>query len=182
MSIHQTAKKIIEALLFSSNEPIALEKIHEIIQTFYQFSSTEILILLNELQESYNLEDKPIQLDIISSGYIFRTKPIYRPYIEQLKGQKKPEKLSIAAIEVLAIVSHKQPITKSTIDAIRGVDSGNVIHSLLEKDLLIQLGKEESLGRPMLYGASQKFLQHFGIKSFAELKELKNLSTNLEPV
>lgn len=166
MNLKQQATLIIEALLFSSDEPLSLEKIQEILQTFYLFPLQEI----KEMVESLKTQNHAYQLDLCSGGYLFRTNIIYRPYIEKLKGMKRREKLSIAAIEVLAIVSHKQPITRSSIEAIRGVDSSNVLHALIEKELIEQVGKEESPGRPPLYSVTKKFLQHFGLKDFTELK------------
>jgi segregation and condensation protein B len=169
MELQQTATNILKALLFSSAEPLFLDKIQEIMKTFHPFSLEEIKELLNSLKEHYSSEDEVLQIDEVSNGFLLRTKLIYRPYIEKLKGVKRPEKLSLASIEVLAIVSHKQPITRSSIEAIRGVDSSNIIHSLVEKELLVSLGKEETLGRPTLYGVTSKFLQYFGLKNLTEL-------------
>lgn len=169
MELTNTAINIIKALLFSSAEPLSIEKIHEILKGFNEFSLKEIENLLVELKNTYSAEDEVLQLDELANGYILRTKLIYRPYIEKLKGIKRPEKLSIAAIEVLAIISHKQPITKSSIESIRGVDSSNIIHSLVEKDLITCLGKDESIGRPSLYGVTPKFLQYFGLKNINDL-------------
>ncbi len=175
MELAKTAKQIIEALLFSSAEPLPLEKIHEIIQSFHPFTLIEVKELLTSIKEKYAREDQALQLDEVSNAFILRTKLIFRPYIEKLKGIKRQEKLSMAAYEVLAIISHKQPITRASIDAIRGVDSSNIVYSLIDKELIHSMGKEESLGRPTLYGVTSKFLSHFGLKN---LEDLPAKSTN----
>ena len=175
MELAKTAKQIIEALLFSSAEPLNLEKIHEILSAFHPFTLDEVREFLKSIQEKYSRDDQSLQIDEVSNAFILRTKLIFRPYIEKLKGIKRQDKLSQAAYEVLAIISHKQPITRASIDAIRGVDSSNIVCSLVDKELIHSIGKDESLGRPTLYGVTPKFLTHFGLKN---LEDLSIKSTN----
>jgi segregation and condensation protein B len=172
MNKSNCAKQIIESLLFSTNEPINIEKITEILTFFHPYTQTDVKMLIEEIRNRYLHEDHYLQLDEIDCCYVFRTKPLFRPYIEKLKGVKKPEKLSNAALEVLAIIAHKQPITKSHIESIRGVDSSNLIHGLLEKELIEVIGKDESPGRPLLFGTTFKFLQYFSLKTIEEIPKI----------
>ncbi|MDR3625055.1 MAG: SMC-Scp complex subunit ScpB [Chlamydiales bacterium] len=168
----QHAKRVIEALLFSSSDPLSLQKIHEILQDFYPYSEIETKEFINLLKENYTHHQHAFQLDEIAGGYILRTSTAFSPYIEKLRGHKRTEKLSQAGIETIAIIAHKQPIARSAIEAIRGVDSSGILHTLLEKELIEIVGKQEVPGRPSLYGVTKKFLHYFGIKSIQELDSL----------
>jgi segregation and condensation protein B len=165
----QQAKKIIEALLFASNEPLSIHKIQEILEIFSPFSISAIKEILEALGQFYRSSDSSFHLYEIAGGYILRTAEIYRPYVEKLHGGKRSEKISQATMEVLAIIAYRQPITKAQIEGIRGVDCSNAIHSLIERELIEQVGKSETPGRPSLYATTFRFLKHLGLKSLEEL-------------
>lgn len=163
-------KRVIEALLFSSSDPLSLTKIKEIVQGILPLGKREIRKMVEELRQEYITTRRAFQLEEIAEGYVLRTFEEYAPYIEQLYRQKRGEKVSSAATEVLAIIAFKQPITRPQIDAIRGVDSSGILMQLLERQLIEAVGKLEAPGRPTLYGTTKEFLKHFGLKDLSSLK------------
>lgn len=163
------AKKIIEALLFSSNAPLPLQRIREILLNLHSFKPKEVIDLIHELKQDYQKEERPLQIEEIAEGYLIRTTEAYSQYVEQLYRDKKGERLSQAAREVLSIVAFKQPVTKPQIEAIRGVDSAATVQLLVEKELIEPAGQAQAPGRPTLYAVSNRFLRHFGLKSVDEL-------------
>lgn len=170
---HREIKRILEALLFSSSEAVPLEKLREVISATYPIRSRELANLLDELGEEYNQEGRGFQLDQIAGGYLLRTTCQMRPYVEQLHQDRRGEKLSQAATEVLAVVAFRSPITRREIEKIRGVDCSGTVAALLERGLIEPVGRRETPGKPIEYGVTKQFLQHFG------LKDLKSLSNNL---
>lgn len=165
---HAFAKRIIESLLFSSNEPVPLRKLKEILQTVYPYSTEQVKELIYALREDYAEQNRAFQVEEIAKGYLLRTCADYHPYIHRLLKHTRPDKLSQAALEVLAIIAYRQPITRPQIDEIRGVDSSGIIHTLLDRLLIEQSGKLEVPGRPTLYCVTSHFLQHFGLKDREE--------------
>lgn len=166
------AKLILEALLFSSSEPLSLSKLKEIVENFHPFSAEKIRQLLCELGENYRLLGTSFQLFEIAEGYLLRTSEAFHPYVEKLQSVKRAEKLSRAAIEVMAIIAYRQPVTRGQIEGIRGVDCSAMLSSLLEKKLIVQVGKLEVAGRPPLYGTTSEFLNHFGLSNLEQLPKL----------
>ncbi len=162
-------KKVMEALLFSSSEPIPLVKFREILQPFCPLTPRQLKELLEELRQDYISQQRSFHLEEIAQGFLLRTHPEYAPYIETLHRNRRGEKLSHAGCEVLAIVAHRQPITRSQIDAIRGVDSSGTLSLLIERQLVESIGRLEAPGRPLLYGTTSSFLQHFGLKNLDQL-------------
>lgn len=163
-------KRVLEALLFASSEPLNLLKIREIITQVHPIKPKQIKRLLEELKQDYLSQQRAYSLQEIAQGYVLRTHIEYAPYLELLFRQKRGEKLSPASTEVLAIIAYRQPITRPQIDAIRGVDSSGVIAQLLERGLIEYQGKLEAPGKPSLYGTTKNFLKHFGLKDLTELK------------
>ncbi len=167
--VRKHAKKIIEALLFAANTPLSVHKIRDILQNFYPFKSKDVIDLLHGYKQDLVSEERPLQLEEIAGGFMLRTREDYADYVGRLYRDKKAERLSQAAREVLAIVAFKQPITKPQIEAVRGVDSSATVQMLIEKELVEPVGQAEAPGRPMLYAVSSRFLQHFGLKSVEDL-------------
>lgn len=163
-------KRIIEALLFSAVDPLSLEKIKEIIHSTYPLSLKELQSYIEELKEEY--KERAFQIAEVGGGLILRTVKEMHPYLELLHLNRRGEKLSKAAAEVLAIVAYKEVITRAEIDKIRGVDSSGTLHCLLERDLVEIVGRLEGPGRPSQYGITKRFLRHFGLKSKEDLKPL----------
>lgn len=168
------AKRIVEALLFSSHEPISFQKLREILETKLVFKPKFLHDILEDLQEEYIDQNRAFRLEEVAQGYVLKTCIEYAFFIDELHRNKRTEKLSLAASEVLAIIAYKQPITRPQIESIRGVDSSGTLQSLLERELVQEAGKLEAPGRPTLYQVTERFLLHFGLK---DLKELPPLNT-----
>lgn len=166
-------KRIVEALLFSSNIPLTFAKIREVTDSFYALKPRKIKEILEDLQMEYITQQRAFRLEEIAQGYILRTSEAYSPYIELMNRNKRTEKLSHAAAEVLAIIAYKQPITRPQIDAIRGVDSSGTLYNLLERQLIEAVGKLEAPGRPTLYSITKDFLIHFGLRDLKDLPLLQ---------
>lgn len=162
-------KRIIEALLFVSHEPVSFNKIREVLDSIEPLKPRQIQDLLQEMAEEFVLQQRAFRLEEIAQGFILRTCKEYGPYIDLLFHNKRTEKLSPAAAEVLAIIAYRQPITRSQIEAIRGVDSSGVVQSLLERQLIEAVGRMEAPGRPNLYNITPYFLKHFGLRDLTEL-------------
>ncbi|PIU42002.1 MAG: SMC-Scp complex subunit ScpB [Candidatus Omnitrophica bacterium CG07_land_8_20_14_0_80_42_15] len=169
----EEAKKVIEALLFASNKPVSINNFSEILE---DIDSREIRELLNELKKEYEDTQKPVSITEIAGGFQFATDPYYAPWIRKLYKQDKHSRISMPALETLAVIAYRQPITRSEIEAIRGVNVDGVIHSLLERALIKTCGRKETAGRPILYSTTTEFLKHFGLNSLNELPKLKEFS------
>lgn len=172
-------KGVIEALLFASSEPITFEKIREIVEGVHPLKPRTIRTLIQELADEYITQRRSFRLEEIAQGFLLRTCEEFSPYIDILYRNKRGEKLSHPAAEVLAIIAYKQPITRPQIDAIRGVDSSGTIYSLLERQLIEPVGRLEAPGRPTLYGITKDFLKHFGLR---DLCELPGMSEQSKPI
>jgi len=166
-------KRIIEALLFATSKPLSLKALSELLP---EWTMEELKKAISELIEEWKRFNLSFGLQEVGEGYQFRTFPEYSIWIRRLK-KVLPIKLSQAALETLAIVAWKQPISRGEIEEIRGVDSGHVLGVLLEKGLIKPVGRKEAPGRPLLYGTSEKFLELFGLRSLKDLPSLKELET-----
>ncbi|MEQ8360946.1 MAG: SMC-Scp complex subunit ScpB [Cytophagales bacterium] len=169
----------IESLIFCAREPITIEEIRSCLTEMFDAEVPEKDI--NESIEisikKYSDEEFPFEIVKSGGGYQFLTKPSYQASISILLKQKSKKRLSQSAIETLSIIAYKQPITKSGLEAIRGVGCDYTIQKLLEKELIAIKGKAESVGRPILYGTSDRFLDYFGINSLSELPTIKDFKT-----
>lgn len=157
-------KRVIEALLFSSADPLPLTKIREITDAIFPIRPKELKEIVEELKEEYSSERRAFSLDEVAEGYVLRTHEEFAPYIRLLLKGRRGEKVSPAGAEVLAIIAYRQPITRAEIDAIRGVDSSGTLMQLIERQLIEPKGKLEVPGRPTIYGTTKEFLMHFGLK------------------
>ena len=162
-------KRVVEALLFASSEPLSLMKIREVTDTISPLRPRQLRQILEELKQEYLSQQRAFKLEEMALGYVLRTYEEYAPYLDLLHRQRRGEKLSYASTEVLAIIAYRQPITRPQIDAIRGVDSSGSLMQLLERQLIDTMGKLEAPGRPTLYGTTREFLKHFGLKDLSEL-------------
>ncbi len=160
---------LLEALVFASDSPVRAGELARRSQAPLK----EVKRLLGELRTSF--QGRGIQLDEVGGAWVFRTNPVYAPFVRELTGQK-PIKLTRAQIETLSILAYRQPITRPEIDDIRGVDSGPVLKMLLERDLIKILGKKDEPGRPILYGTTTQFLEFFGIPSLKDLPTLREFT------
>jgi len=164
-------KSIIESLIFASDTPISIGKIWEIIDGPDRKTLRD---LITELMEEYQTMNRGFFLKEVAGGYQFRTRPEYSEWVKKLK-KSKPLKLSQAALETLAIIAYKQPVTRSEIEYIRGVDLGGILRSLHDKKLIRILGKKEVPGRPLIYGTSKRFLEVFALKDLSSLPTLREI-------
>ncbi len=172
---HHQVKRIIEAILFSSPQPVGFIKLREIIESAHPLKPRQLRELILELQFEYLTQKRSFRLEEIPDGFVLRTCEEFCPYVELLFRNKRTEKLSQAAAEVLAIIAYKQPITRPQVEAIRGVDSTGTVQNLLERELIEITGRLEAPGRPSLLGVTQKFLAHFGLKDRTELPPIEEL-------
>ena len=163
----------LEALLFVASEPISKGQIAEALE----LKIREVDLLLSNLEEHYNDETRGLRLQKFSGKYQLITSPECASIIEKFLGLEATTKLSRAALEALAIVAYRQPVTRPAIDAIRGVNSDGVIRSLLNKGLLEETGRADGPGRPILYQTSMDFLCHFGLSSIDELPPLESVES-----
>ena len=130
---------------------------------------------MNELNEKYSSSDSSFKIVPIAGGYVFGTKHEYAKYVGYLSSEKTKRRLSQAALETLAIIAYKQPITKPEIEAIRGVNTDYMINTLLEKSLITIKGRSETIGRPLLYATTQEFLMYFGINKISDLPKPREI-------
>lgn len=171
----------VEALIFASERPITLpELVDHVGQTLEMAIEPErIEACIEAVREKYETDFYPFQLREIGGGYQFLTKKAFHKTVLQLNGDKHIKKLSASAMETLAIIAYKQPITKSDIEFIRGVSADYSIQKLLEKELIIIVGRnEEAVGKPLLYSVSRHFMDYLGINSPAQLPQLKEINTD----
>ena len=164
-------KAALEALLFIGGDPISLKQMKQVIE---EVANPDILEALEELKQSYEEEGRGLQIIEVAGGYQMATREEVAPILKRLEKVKAPNKLSRSALETLAVISYKQPMTRGEVEAIRGVDSAYVIRSLLERRIVKIVGRREGVGRPMLYGTTSEFLQCFGLKDLSELPALKD--------
>ncbi|MFO7965512.1 MAG: SMC-Scp complex subunit ScpB [Desulfobacterales bacterium] len=158
-------KPIIECLLFISENPLSVDRIKRVLETT---DGREIRKTVSELAEEYENRQGGIVLREVAGGFQFRTHPDYAHWIKKLV-QPGPQRLSKAALETLSIVAYKQPIIRSDIEFIRGVDCGGILRMLLEKKLIRVLGKKEIPGRPLIYATTRQFLELFDLKDLKDL-------------
>lgn len=176
-AVCQQAKRIIEALLFCSTEPVTLRRMTNVLHTYHPLDKSEVKQLLDELTLEYEEQHRSFRLEEIAKGYILRTCEEFSSYIHALLKTARPEKLSHAAAEVLAIIAFRQPITRPQIDEVRGVDSSGIVSTLIERQLIEPAGKLEVPGRPTLFAITKNFLKYFGLK---DINELPNMGSNIK--
>ncbi|MDR1943028.1 MAG: SMC-Scp complex subunit ScpB [Endomicrobium sp.] len=172
-------KKILEALLFVSDKPLSLKELKDIIKSDVSDISN-LEDILKELKNEYSTLNKSYEIKFVADGWTFATKPEYSPWIKKLLKEKTVLKLSPSALETLAMIAYKQPITRAEIDEIRGVESSGVIDTLLERKLIKIVGRKEALGRPLLYGTTQDFLKHFGLAHLSELPLIEDMPKEIQ--
>lgn len=170
----------VEALIFASEQSIRTEEILYCLQAAFQedFNDGDVNAAIESIKQKYASSALAIELVKTGSGYQFLTKKAYHGIINQFQIQQSKKKLSQAAMETLAIVAYKQPVTKLDIEQIRGVNSDYSLQKLLEKELIIISGKSDAVGRPLLYSTSQLFMDYFGINSITELPQVKELAND----
>jgi segregation and condensation protein B len=171
----------IEALIFASEKPLTTLEITDLINNAFGFMEDKIMLdqiesAIEGILEKYKAEFYPFEVRESGGGWQFLTKKDYHKTVGQLNGEKFLKRLSTAALETLSIVAYKQPVTKSEIEAIRGVSSDYAIQKLLEKDLIVITGRNENMpGHPLVYATSKNFMDYFGLNSTEDLPKLKEV-------
>jgi segregation and condensation protein B len=170
----------IEALLFSSDQPLTLSLLAEALDA----PPDRVMAGLVALGEAYTARDAGVELREIAGGWMLVTTAAQSEWVGRMLRGKRRMRLSRAALESMAIIAYKQPVTKSEVEAIRGVDSSAVLATLLERNLVTIRGRSKVVGRPLLYGTTEEFLDYFGLKDLSELprpEELRALVAAREP-
>ena len=155
----------LEAVLFVAHEPISVRRLAEILAE----PAEQLKKDLKDLQAEYDGPERGVHLIEIAGGWRFLTNPGCAEAVAAIRGKKAPERLSAAALETLAIVAYRQPVSRAEIERIRGVGVGPILRHLLELDLIKVSGRDEGLGRALLYGTTSSFLDRFGLKSVRDL-------------
>jgi segregation and condensation protein B len=171
MLTDETLKALIEAIVYVAPEPVSLDAITKSLDGEER---ERVKAKLEELIQEFERADHGIQIRPVAGGYRFSSKAEHHEVLRKfVKSLKPPVRLSKPALETLAVIAYRQPVTLPEIDEIRGVDCGGVIHTLLEKKLVVTSGRKNVVGRPILYRTSKEFLVHFGLKDVGELPSLK---------
>ena len=164
MQYVEKIRATVESLLFITNEPLNVTQICELAE----LEEDDVLDVLDWLIDDYSDDSKGIGVIKLGDGYIMAIKQDYLPYVEKLY-RPQISTLSMAALETLAIIAYKQPVTRGEVELIRGVKSDKIIQNLHMRELIEEQGRKDSPGRPILYGTTRKFLQYFNIESLDEL-------------
>ena len=171
MNSKKTIKSALESMMFVWGQPLDVKTCADILN----ISREDTLQYFLELQEEYEQEGRGIVIRQVNKSFQFVTRGENAEFIERLCTPIKVKRLSQSALEVLAIIAYKQPVTKGEIDAIRGVKCDRVIDGLMKKDLVMVKGRSEGIGRPLLYGTTEAFLKNFGFTSLKELPEIEDI-------
>jgi len=164
-------RRIVEALILSSTEPISAAKLAEIIPYCKPGQAKD---LVNELNTEYAEQDRAFEIWEVAGGYQIRTRAEFSGYLQKLQ-KERALRLSQAALETLAVIAYRQPVTRAEIEDVRGVDAGATVKSLLDRHLIRIAGQREVPGRPMLYGTTRRFLEVFGLETLKNLPSLREL-------
>lgn len=169
-------EQIVEATLFASQSPLTPE---ELARADEGLDPARVREALEALRRSYDEEERAFQVYQLGDGYQVLTRPEYAPYLERFDSVPRSPTLSDAALETLAIVAYRQPIGRVEIEEVRGVGSSSVLQTLQEWELVEVVGRGEGLGRPLLYGTTQNFLDHFGFQDLSDLPATEDISVTL---
>ncbi len=166
-------RAVIEALLFTSDRPLALDEIKNVLDTL---GADQIRAVLEDLKSEYEKDNRGVRILEVAGGFQMITAPNFAPFLKKFYKERRVERLSKPALETLAIIAYKQPVTKFEAESIRNVNIDGVIKSLLDKDLIRINGRRKAPGRPYLFGTTRQFLEYFGLKSLDELPKIEGLA------
>lgn len=171
--MNEYLKGAVESLLFISDKPIEIDQIKEALETF---EAAEIRQMIKVLQDEYAEHARGMSIIEIAGGFQMLTNPQYAEYVRNFFKTRVKEKLSRPALEALAIIAYRQPVSRADVELIRGVNSDGVVTHLLEKGLIKIVGRKDIPGRPFIYGTTKLFLEYFGLKSLKDLPKLEDVS------
>ena len=168
----------VEALIFCAPQPLAVGEMADCLSEMFdaQVPTEDIQAAVDELIARYQSDAFSIEVVRSANGYQFLTKPTYQASIGILLKQQSKKRLSTSALETLSIIAYKQPVSKSQVEQIRGVNCDYAVKKLLDRELIEIKGKSDGIGRPLLYGTTAKFLEYFGINQLSELPTLKDIA------
>ena len=166
-----TMESVVEAVLFASDESLTAARLADIVGT----SVKQLREHIKNLNEKYEANNNAFRVEQIAGGYQMLTLSDYNLWLKKLLRARSDSKLSPAALETVAIIAYKQPVIRADVEAIRGVQVGEIIRNLMYKGLVKIVGRAEVLGRPMLYGTTKKFLEIFGLNSLKDLPKIEEL-------
>jgi segregation and condensation protein B len=166
------AKLVVEALIFASSKPLTPAEIRKVTKVL---TVGQIEKIVAELKEDYQRTERCFELLEIAGGYELSTRREFAPWILKIELQRKARQATQSALETLAILAYKQPLTRAEIEALRGVDTSGVLNTLMEKNFIKITGKKEVPGRPFMYGTTEKFLEHFGLKELRDLPSIDEI-------
>lgn len=173
----EEAKRVIEAILFTAAKPVTVADLKRALAGF-GLAKIEKVVL--DLKAEYEREGRSFRIQEIAGGFECATNPKYAPWILKLELQRKARQATQSALETLAIVAYKQPTTRAEIEDLRGVDVSGVLATLMDRSLIKIVGRKEIPGRPFLYGTTEKFLEHFGLKSLQDLPDISEIRSLIE--
>ncbi len=163
---------VLEALLFAASEPLTAARLADAAATR---SPRRVKAAIERLRAHYRADDRAFDVLEIGGGYRLYSRPELAHWVARLEAVRAPERLSAAALETLAIIAYRQPIIRADIDAVRGVQSGAILKSLLDRKLIRVVGRSDRPGRPLLFGTARRFLDHFGLASVKDLPKVEDL-------
>jgi segregation and condensation protein B len=166
-------KSVIEALLFSSDRPLTIDQVRSVLG---HMQPSDIRGVIEELKKEYETSRRGMRITEIAGGFQMITATDFAVFLKKLYKERRVERLSRQALETLAIIAYKQPLTRMEIEAIRNVNVDNMITNLAEKNLIRISGRKKAPGRPFVYGTTKQFLEHFGLKSLDELPKIEELA------
>ena len=169
--------QLIEALIFASDTPLSTRKIKEVLELV---SEKEIRKSIAQINETYQKNQSPLTVIEVAGGFQIVTRDEFAPWIKKLYRSRSAGHLTQRALETLAIIAYKQPLTKQEIEAIRGVNSDAVLRTLIERNLITITGRKKAPGNPLLYGTTKQFLEYFGLKSLKDLPKLREIDELLK--
>jgi segregation and condensation protein B len=171
------SKRVIEALLFATDVPLPISRIKA---TLGEIDAKILRQLLNELKSEYDQDGHSFALVELAGGFQIYTRPEYSKWVGELFRGRRVARLTAAALETLGIVAYKQPIIKADMESIRGVNVDGVVATLLERNLITVVGRDNRPGRPLLYGTTPEFLRYFGLSSLSDLPKIEELEEYLK--
>jgi segregation and condensation protein B len=166
-------KSALEALLFASDKPLTIEQIKNALDTK---ETEQLRAVIQDLKSEYESTNRGMRIAEIANGYQMVTATNFAPFLKKLYKARHVERLSKPALETLAIIAYKQPLTKREIESLRNVNVDGVVKNLLEKDLIRVSGRKKAPGRPLVFATTRQFLEYFGLKSLEELPKMEDFS------
>jgi segregation and condensation protein B len=164
-------KQIVESVLFAADAPLSYDRLYTLLE---EFDREEIRGAVEAVAADYSGAGRGVELVQVAGGYQFRSRPEYADYIRRLR-KVKPARFTPSALETLAIIAYRQPVTRGEVEYLRGVDSGGVLKTLLDKKLIRIIGKKDIPGKPLIYGTTREFMETFSLKDLRSLPTLREI-------